>query len=50
MYQDLVVDSYANLPGEAYPESSEYRDGMSRITADSVLEKIEVAMDRYVKL
>jgi heptosyltransferase I len=47
-YQDLVVDGYAEFPGEAYPVLHEYRDGMKRITVDMVLEKVALAMDRYV--
>jgi heptosyltransferase I len=49
MYQDLVVDGYANFAGEAYPVSAEYRDGMKRITVDAVLEKVELAMKKYVE-
>ena len=47
-YQDLVVDGYAAFPGEAYPVSPEYRDGMKRITVQMVLEKVALAMERYV--
>ncbi|HSR42730.1 MAG TPA: glycosyltransferase family 9 protein [Longimicrobiales bacterium] len=47
-YQDLVVDGYARFPGEAYPVSPEYRDGMKRITAEAVMEKVELALERYV--
>jgi heptosyltransferase I len=46
-YQELVVDGYARFPGEAYPVSPEYRDGMKRVTVDDVLEKVELALDRY---
>ena len=46
--QDLVVDGYAEFPGEAYPVQHEYRDGMKRITVDMVLEKVALAVDRYV--
>ena len=47
-YHDLIVDGYA-LPGEEdYPISAEYRDGMSRITPEMVIEKVDLAMSRYV--
>ncbi|MDX1646631.1 MAG: glycosyltransferase family 9 protein [Longimicrobiales bacterium] len=47
-YQDLVVDGYARYPGEEYPVMAEYRDGMKRITVEAVLEKVALAMERYV--
>jgi heptosyltransferase I len=47
-YQDLVVDGYAAFPGEAYPVSPEYRDGMKRVTVDAVLDKVARALERYV--
>ncbi len=46
-YQDLVVDGYARFPGEAYPVSPEYRDGMSRVTVEGVMEKVELALEKY---
>lgn len=46
-YSDLVVDGYARFPGEAYPVTPEYRDGMSRVSADEVLEKVGLALERY---
>lgn len=46
-YQDLVVDGYASFPGEAYPVSPEYRDGMKRVTVEGVLEKVSLAVERY---
>ena len=46
-YQDLVVDGYAEFPGEDYPLSPAYRDGMGRITVDAVNEKIFLARSRY---
>ncbi|MBT8403238.1 MAG: glycosyltransferase family 9 protein [Gemmatimonadetes bacterium] len=46
-YQDLVVDGYAAFEGEAYPVSPEYRDGMTRVTVDAVVEKIGLALERY---
>jgi heptosyltransferase I len=49
-YTDLIVDGYATEPGEGYPLSPEYRvDGMDRITVEMVLEKIDVAVTRYLK-
>ncbi|MEN8130421.1 MAG: glycosyltransferase family 9 protein [Pseudomonadota bacterium] len=48
-YEDLVVDGYARYVGENYPISIEYRsDGMERITVDSVVEKFELALAKYV--
>ncbi|MDZ7780927.1 MAG: glycosyltransferase family 9 protein [Gemmatimonadota bacterium] len=47
-FQDLVVDGYAAYPGEDYPITPRYRDGMGRVTVDAVLEKVALAMDRYV--
>jgi len=50
-YQDLVVDGYALYPGEEYPVSQEYRPGgMERVTVEGVLEKVELAMERYVRV
>ena len=47
-YTDLVVDGYARSPDEVYAPSMEYRDGMKRVTVEAVLEKISLAMERYV--
>ena len=48
-YTDLIVDSYARTPNEDYPLSTEYReDGMQRITVDMVLQKVELAVKRYL--
>jgi len=47
-YYDLVVDGYAEFPGEEYPISSEQRDGMKRVTVDMVLEKVDLAVRSYV--
>ena len=47
-FEDLVVDGYAEYPGEPYPATHVYRDGMKRIMVDDVLEKVAVAMGRYV--
>jgi len=49
LYQDLVVDGYAVYPGEEYPLAHAYRDGMKRVTVDMVLEKVALAMERYVR-
>jgi hypothetical protein len=49
LYQDLVVDGYAAQPGEDYPVEHAYRDGMGRVTVDGVLEKVSLAMARYVR-
>lgn len=48
-YEDLIVDGYAEYPGEQYPIMPTYRDGMERITVDAVLEKVSLAMERYVR-
>lgn len=50
LYQDLVVDGYASFPGEAYPVSQEYRDGMRRVSVEMVMEKVALAMDRYLEV
>lgn len=49
MFTELVVDGYARHPGEEYPVSMEYRDGMGRITVEMVLEKVALAVERYLK-
>jgi heptosyltransferase I len=49
LYQDLVVDGYAEHPGEDYPIEHAYRNGMERVTVDGVLDKISLAMERYVR-
>ena len=46
---DLVVDGYAEYPGEEYPCVPEYRNGMGRIRVDDVLEKVGLAVERYVE-
>jgi heptosyltransferase I len=48
-FQDLVVDGYAEFPDEDYPLAPTYRDGMKRVTEDRVLEKVALAMERYVR-
>lgn len=47
-YQDLIVDGYAEYEGEDYPLMPTYRNGMDRIGVDDVLEKVALAMERYV--
>ena len=47
-FQELVVDGYAEYPGEDYPVSATRRDGMARITVEAVLEKVDVAVRAYV--
>jgi len=48
-FGDLIVDGYAERPGEEYPAVHAYRDGMKRITVDRVLEKVALAMTKYVQ-
>jgi len=48
-YEDLVVDGYAEYPGEDYPLTHRYRNGMGRVTPEAVLEKVALAMERYVR-
>ena len=48
-YQDLLVDGYARTPDENYPISMEYRrDGMSRVTVNAVLDKVQLATTKYL--
>jgi len=47
-YTDLVVDGYQRYPGEDYPVTMAYRDGMKRITVEKVLEKVQLARDTYL--
>jgi heptosyltransferase I len=50
-YQELVVDGYAAHPGEVYPSSQEYRpEGMGRVTVEGVLEKVQLAVERYPRV
>jgi heptosyltransferase I len=47
-FEELVVDGYARYPGEAYGISRERRrEGMGRVTPEMVLEKSELALERY---
>lgn len=48
-FGDLVVDGYAHRPGERYSAAPVARDGMARVTVDAVLEKVALALDRYVR-
>ncbi len=48
-YTDLVADGYSRYPGEAYPVSMEYRDGMKRLTVQLAAEKVELAVKKYVR-
>lgn len=41
------MDGYAEFPGEEYPVSPRYRDGMRRVTVEAVLEKVAVAKTHY---
>jgi heptosyltransferase I len=47
-FQDLVVDGYARYLGEDYPPAPVPRDGMTRVSVDAVLEKVALALERYV--
>jgi heptosyltransferase I len=48
-YGDLLVDGYARTPDENYPISMEYRrDGMLRVTVTAVLDKVRLAMTKYL--
>jgi len=47
-FEDLIVDGYAEYPGEDYPLMPVYRNGMSRIGVGDVMEKVALAMERYV--
>ena len=47
-YYDLVVDGYAEFPGEEYPISTDHRNGMKRVTVDMVLEKVDLAVRNYL--
>src|SRR5690606_31458496 len=47
---DLLVDGYARWRGEDCPVSMERRrGGMDRVTVDAVLEKVQVAVERYLR-
>jgi heptosyltransferase I len=47
-YKDLIVDGYAKWAGEPYEPSPEKRaQGMGRVRAEMVLEKVSLALERY---
>lgn len=49
-YQELVVDGFARSPGEDYgPDAPPRPDGMARVTVEAVLEKVALALERYVR-
>lgn len=49
MFEDLIVDGYARSPAENYAISPKRRSGgMARITPEKVLQKVELALERYV--
>ena len=48
-FEHLLVDGYANRPGERYGASRSYRDGMRRIRAVRVLEAIEAGLGNRVR-
>jgi heptosyltransferase I len=50
MYRDLIVDGYALHEKEDYPITPLHRDGMGRVTAERVLEKVDLAMRKYVRI
>jgi hypothetical protein len=44
-----VVDGYALHEGENYPLNMAYRrDGMSRVTVGAVLDRVKLAMTKYL--
>ena len=47
-YYDLMVDGYAEFPGEEYPISRDHRNGMKRVTVEMVLEKVDLAVRNYL--
>jgi heptosyltransferase I len=46
-FEELVVDGYAEFPGEDYPVTPRHRKGMRRVSVKAVLEKISLARTRY---
>ncbi|MGD8276936.1 MAG: glycosyltransferase family 9 protein [Gemmatimonadota bacterium] len=45
-FTDLIVDGYAEYPGERYPCSMRYREGgMARVGVDEVVEKVAFGLD-----
>ena len=50
-YGELVVDGYAQHPGEDYPCSMEHREGgMRRVRVEEVIERVELALTRYARM
>lgn len=49
LFQDLVVDGCPQHAGEGHRVDGPRRDGMRGVTAERVLEKVALAMDRYVR-
>jgi heptosyltransferase I len=48
-FTELIVDGYARFEGENYPLSARHRSGgMERVTVEMVLEKVELAVRRYL--
>lgn len=47
-FGDLVVDGYAEHPGEEYANTPSRRDGMRRVSPEAVLKKVSLAMTKYV--
>ncbi|HET7232680.1 MAG TPA: glycosyltransferase family 9 protein [Longimicrobium sp.] len=46
-FHDLLLDAFGD-PGEDYPIDAKHRPGrMERITADQVIEKVRLALERY---
>mgnify|MGYP006138401053 CR=1 FL=1 len=49
-YDDLIVDGYRRHPDEEYGPSLEYRpEGMKRVEAHTVIEKVKLAREKYVR-
>ena len=47
-FRDLIVNGYEQHSREEYPAIHEYRDGMKHVTVDNVLEKVSLALERYL--
>ncbi|HET9439750.1 MAG TPA: glycosyltransferase family 9 protein [Longimicrobiales bacterium] len=49
-FTDLVVDGYALDESDDYPLNMEYRpDGMTRVTVSAVLDKVRLALTKYLR-
>jgi len=44
---ELIADGFRKHPDEDYSAEKEYRDGMSRVAVEMVLEKVALAVGRY---